>query len=328
MRALVVATAIAMSVPFLPVPTAAATTFTVSAGDNFWSPTPLTIAVGDSVHFVKTGANPHSLSSSFKSCPDPLSSCTHAFTTPGTYSYICGVHGAAMSGSITVSGPPPPPPAITISSPTEGATVSGTITVSGTATPPTGKTITKVEVKVDLTGTYALATGTTSWSRSVDLSSLTNGAHRIYAKATASNGGVKETWRNVTVNNPLTRDLQPTQILSSPVSTTSTQDFVTVTVKNNGNQATVPYHIKLEFAYKGGRQFAGEVFAGTMPAFGEQSFTMIVGDLFHYGRFNVVAIADDLAQVVETNENNNEFTGAVTLVTSAIAGQDIRDPHT
>lgn len=70
-------------------------------------------------------------------------------------------------------------PLCKITSPTEGATVSGVVNVQGTASANIG-TIQKVEVKID-SGSWADATGTTSWTYNWDTTSVPDGLHTISA---------------------------------------------------------------------------------------------------------------------------------------------------
>jgi len=90
------------------------------------------------------------------------------------------------------------PPTVAISSPTSGATVSGTITVSGVASDPLG--VSSVQVRVD-GGTFSLASGTTSWSFSLDTTSLSNAAHTLTARATDTLGTTANTSVSVNVSN-------------------------------------------------------------------------------------------------------------------------------
>jgi plastocyanin len=118
----------------------------VVATDNAFSlaaggPANVTVAAGGSVGFAyPAGANMHNvvfLGAAPAGCsaltgpaagttgPLPMNpsppgwSGTCSFTAPGTYVFVCGFHGAGMSGSVTVPGavtppppvaPPPPPP--------------------------------------------------------------------------------------------------------------------------------------------------------------------------------------------------------------------------
>ncbi|WP_179293727.1 Ig-like domain-containing protein [Candidatus Methanoperedens nitratireducens] len=86
------------------------------------------------------------------------------------------------------------PPVIAITSPTDGQTfTTDAITVNGTASDDIG--VSKVEVKVGAEGSYAEATGNTSWSSPVTLAS---GSNTIYARATDTSGNTTETSVNVT----------------------------------------------------------------------------------------------------------------------------------
>ena len=84
---------------------------------------------------------------------------------------------------------------VSISSPAAGATVSGTITVSGAASGAS-----KVELKVD-SGAYQLASGTSSWSKSLNTTSYANGSHTLTARATSSTGSQVWASRTVTISN-------------------------------------------------------------------------------------------------------------------------------
>jgi plastocyanin len=83
-------------------------TFVVEISDNKFSPVSLTVPKDTKVKWTWTGNNPHSLVGKFGS--KDVSSEQHkgsgtfelTLDTPGTYSYQCGVHGAAMAGKIIV----------------------------------------------------------------------------------------------------------------------------------------------------------------------------------------------------------------------------------
>ena len=90
----------------------------------------------------------------------------------------------------------PPAPTVSITNPAAGATVSGTITVSGTAS----GNLAKVELKVD-SGAYQLASGTSSWSKSLNTTAYANGSHTLTARATDSKGNQVWASRTVTISN-------------------------------------------------------------------------------------------------------------------------------
>jgi glycosidase len=79
------------------------------------------------------------------------------------------------------------PPSVSISTP-GGGTVAGTVNVAGTASD-VGGSVAKVEVRLD-GGDWAQATGTTSWSFSLDTTKFLNGSHIITAHSTDSAGNI------------------------------------------------------------------------------------------------------------------------------------------
>lgn len=106
---------------------AIAATQTVTVNSNFYSPSSLTINVGDTVQWNWVSGS-HTVTSGSNTTPDgkfcsldnnataSVASCTgtaYAKTSPYTYSYTfnqtgnypyyCTVHGASMSGTITVN---------------------------------------------------------------------------------------------------------------------------------------------------------------------------------------------------------------------------------
>ena len=106
----------------------AAMAASVSVVDNAFVPKVITISVGQSVTWISSGSNPHTVTAdsgafdSSPSCPASIPSClqkgesyTHTFSSIGTFPYHCKIHGAAggigMSGVVVVTaanGSPPP----------------------------------------------------------------------------------------------------------------------------------------------------------------------------------------------------------------------------
>jgi hypothetical protein len=72
-------------------------------------------------------------------------------------------------------------PVITYSGPSAGQKVKGTLTLTGNVTKGT-RDVKKVQVKID-GGNWTDATGTSSWSFTVDTSSLTKGSHTFTVRA-------------------------------------------------------------------------------------------------------------------------------------------------
>jgi plastocyanin len=84
--------------------------------DNSWSPSAVSVNVGDTVtwtfntvasHNVRSTSANWSVDTPFRHAGDPPA--TYTFTVEGTYDYVCELH-AEMTGRVTVGNPPPPPP--------------------------------------------------------------------------------------------------------------------------------------------------------------------------------------------------------------------------
>lgn len=87
-------------------------TVNVTVGNNTFTPSAAVISAGTQVRWtwVNTGAIPHSVTpTGSPSFPGSAiltgagSTYSFTFTTPGVYAYECAVHGAAMSGTVTVN---------------------------------------------------------------------------------------------------------------------------------------------------------------------------------------------------------------------------------
>ena len=78
-----------------------------TSGTSFVPSTPVDIKIGGTVTFNLSGL-PHSVLFSGTGAPTDIATCTdcqgvRTFNTAGTITFICGVHGASMSGSIRVN---------------------------------------------------------------------------------------------------------------------------------------------------------------------------------------------------------------------------------
>lgn len=80
-----------------------------SAHNGTQNPAVDTIAAGSAITWIWNAAGSHSIQSSgspsfTNSAVQSAANATYVvtFNTPGTYNYICGVHGSAMSGRIVV----------------------------------------------------------------------------------------------------------------------------------------------------------------------------------------------------------------------------------
>jgi plastocyanin len=84
----------------------AATSKSVSIGDNFYTPTSVTVSVGDSVTWANNGQAQHSATANDGSFDTgvfgPGNSRSQTFNRAGTFSYFCTVHGQSQSGTVRV----------------------------------------------------------------------------------------------------------------------------------------------------------------------------------------------------------------------------------
>lgn len=99
---------------------------TVTVGDNFFSPSSVTINVNDKVRWTWTGFVPHSSTSNTGLWDSGIvgngSVFTNTFGAAGTFAYHCSVH-PLMTGGITVRAANVPP-TVSITSPGTGVTVA------------------------------------------------------------------------------------------------------------------------------------------------------------------------------------------------------------
>ena len=146
----------------------------VTVGNNFFSPSTVTVHVGDVVQWTwASGGISHSTTSgtcsSYYGCtPDghwdsglPQSSgmFSHTFTSAGTFPYYCKVHGASMTGTVVVTTPTPTPtPSRT---PTRTATPTPALVVSLGANPSGGAAPLSTDLSAAVSGT---ATGTINYT--------------------------------------------------------------------------------------------------------------------------------------------------------------------
>jgi hypothetical protein len=119
-------------------------------------------------------------------------------------------------------------PAATIVAPGAGQTLNGTTAVTGTATD--NVRVAKVEVRVD-SGAYTLASGTGSWTYSLDTTALGNAGHQITARATDASGNTTTASVSVQVSNPVVPppDTTPPAVaIASPAGGSSVAGTITV----------------------------------------------------------------------------------------------------
>ena len=153
-----------------------------------------------SVQFQLDGANVGSLdvAAPYAYSWDTTKSSNGSHTLRAIAKDAAGNQGTSVAVTVTVNNNKTAP-RVSVASPTNGTIVSGTITVSGTASGSVA--ISTVQVSVD-GGSFSKASGTTSWSFSLDSVSLSNAAHTLTAKATDSSGNTATSNSvSITVNN-------------------------------------------------------------------------------------------------------------------------------
>lgn len=84
--------------------TTTSTTNAIGVRDNSFSPGATTVAAGTTVTWTWSGANPHNVTfdDGTKSTTQSSGTFQRSFATPGAYPYHCTIHGASMSGTVTV----------------------------------------------------------------------------------------------------------------------------------------------------------------------------------------------------------------------------------
>src|ERR1051325_4326131 len=209
-----------------------AATFTVSVGDDFFSPKNITVNVGDMVTWVWTGFAQHDVVANDGLFRAPLQgrgktfSFTFGSATVGRHDYFCTPHlSIGMVGSVTVQAAANQSPTVQLTSPSGGATflTTDTITFSANASDADG-TVSKVEFFSD--GNLIGAADTTS-PYSVT-GSLSAGPHTTTPKApdTAAPATTSSAI-TITVNSPANQP--PTVSLTAPANgaTFLTSDTIT-----------------------------------------------------------------------------------------------------
>jgi plastocyanin len=156
--------------------------------DNAFSPMDVTIKVNDQVMWTWTGSLQHSTTADSLLWDSGVNTApfvfTNTFSTAGTYSYSCVVHG--FTGSITVQAGVVPP-TVNISAPTNGATFAApwTGTIQASASSANG-TISNVDFYA---GTNRLGSvSNPSANPSLAVTNLAAGSYTLTAVATDSVG--------------------------------------------------------------------------------------------------------------------------------------------
>jgi plastocyanin len=160
-------------------------------GGNKFSPSTLSVGVGDTVTFTNKGGTHNVDFDDIAPLTDPTSAAdlgSRQFDTAGVYPYHCDVHGTAMSGTIYVGVTPPTPTATPGTTPTPGSSPVPTSTAGGPYDPSATTTPSPV-VTPDSTSTPSAATTT------VALASVSRHVRhgRVRGKATVEPAGTAYT---------------------------------------------------------------------------------------------------------------------------------------
>lgn len=84
--------------------TSGSTSNSIAVGDDFFDPKATTVPVGTTVTWSWGGSASHNVTfdDGTKSATMASGTYTRTFTTAGSYNYHCTIHGAAMSGTVSV----------------------------------------------------------------------------------------------------------------------------------------------------------------------------------------------------------------------------------
>jgi plastocyanin len=124
--------------------TAAAATEKVEIEGFAFRPTPVTINAGDTVTWTNKDQAAHSAVFASGGPQTPVlangQSAPLTFTTAGTFNYVCGIHGASMSGTVIVRAaatlsPSAAPTSVPTAAPTAPQTIAPTIAPTNTIAP-------------------------------------------------------------------------------------------------------------------------------------------------------------------------------------------------
>jgi len=189
-----------------------AATITVNMTNTTFSPSAVTINVGDTVTWVNKDFTQHTSTSGSTCSPNGFWGSTtigfsgtfsHTFNAAGSFPYFCTPHCSfGMTGSVTVQSAAP---TVAITNPVAGAVFAAPATFAVKASASAGTT--NVQFLVD----GASIGNATAAPFQATASNVANGAHTLAAIATA--GGAKAT--NSLVVNVTTLTLTNSQVLNS-----------------------------------------------------------------------------------------------------------------
>ncbi len=204
-----------------------------------------------------------------------------------------------------------------ITSPSDGSAVvqTSSINIQGTASDPDGS-VSRVEVKVDR-GDWLTATGTDSWSYTLDVSNLTLGKHYIFARS--YDGDLYSLYSYITINVIQRTDIPDLTLKSSDISFSNPNpnegDTVTITatVHNVGNNNSYNVNVSFYVDSVDSGHLIGTVNYGDIPQGGSATNSINWDTTGMAGVHNIIVYADSTHTIAELNENNNTASKGITV---------------
>jgi plastocyanin len=221
----------------------------VEIHDYYYSPTPLTIAVGDTVKWTNMGPAPHSSTSDTSIWDSGLlgvgQSFSFTFNTAGTYPYHCSLHPFMHGSVIVTSGNLPP----NIPSQPTGPTLLNVLQSGSYSTSTTDPEGDQVQYRFDWDA--AGAHDYSSWSslvpsgQSVNISHAwsATGTYVVEAQAQDSNGGISGWSTGLTVMVSIGGNQPPnTPSISGPTSGTAGTQYPYSAVTSDPENDNIAYY--------------------------------------------------------------------------------------
>jgi hypothetical protein len=134
-------------------------------------------------------------------------------------------------------------PTVSFATPAAGTTVGGTVTLTGSAAD--NVAVSHVDVSVD-SGSWQPANGTTTWSAIADTSSLADGTHTFFARATDGAGNATTASLTVTVKNAVLDTSPPTVTFSAPQGGSTLSGTVTVSGGASDNVGVASVDVQVD----------------------------------------------------------------------------------
>ena len=292
---------------------ARAANHTVTMANFSFSPSPLKIAVGDTVTWTNTAANSHTTSSSADTtCTtdgrwDSLNVLSHTtfsitFTNfpTGTNNYVCTIHCAlqSMKGILIITNAPNTPPAVTITNPIAGAVFAAPANVTiGADASDTGGSVTNVQFRVN--STVLLNDAAAPYSAVTN--NMPSGSYSLIAIASDNLGATATNTVSITV------DSAPSVSITNPVAgavlTAPTNVTIQASASDDGSVSSVLFLVD----------------ANTLATDNSSPYSALTNNLSP-GAHTLTAIATDNLGLKSTN--------AISIIVNALPFISITNPLT